>query len=597
MPWVLLTAVGMITAKARRWRKLTRIARAGCRWTFSSAISGWRVSASTGYQPDPNLFPDLPRFFSEAHEKHARVMFNDHPEPVGVSALDPNEVMYRYTNLAQIVGSGLDVWWYDRNWSVSLYSPAANLRKEVWGMEIYHETAARTNSTLRPLIMANADGIDNGIRNRPPDVAAHRYSIQWTGDTAPSFTYLNYGVQNAVHAGIHWTYPYLSEDLGGHTSDPSPGDFLRWIEYGALAPVYRPHCTHNLTRMPWTFGSQAEWIARRYLNTRYRLLPEFYAAAHKNYETGEPILRRLDLDYPQYAEASRNSQYLINHSLLVAPVVSGGLNTVPSSWLTKTNGQAGLQADYFNNTDLSGVPILSRTDANIDFNWGTGTPGGAVNVDNFTVRWTGNITVPAAVGDIMLAATSDDGVRITVDNQLCAENWGPNDSVATESTVVLKAGQLHQLRVEFLELTGNAIMSLKWRPLSVVQNVWIPPGNWINAWNGSVLTGPTTDTYKAPLDQIPLYVRSGSVLALAPEMQHTDEPPRGMLLRWTPIPAQPKRIRPRCTKMTNLPSRTNKVSSARQPSKHGPTTPPNPFLCRLIRQWEASLARWHSGHG
>lgn len=501
--------------------------------------TGWRVSASTGYDPDPNLFPDLPRFFNGAHAKNVRVMFNDHPEPVGGSALDPVEVSYRYTNLAQIMGCGLDVWWYDRNWSVSLFSPTANLRKEVWGMRICNDTAARTNVARRPLIMANADGIDNGIRNRPPNVAAHRYSIQWTGDTGPSLTYLDYGVQNAVHAGVHWAYPYLSEDLGGHTSDPAPGEFLRWLEYGALSPIYRPHCTHNLTRMPWTFGAQAEWLARRYLNMRYRLLPVFYAAAHENYETGEPILRRLDLDYPRYPEASQNSQYLITHSLLVAPVVAGGLATVPAAWLSQTNGQPGLQADYFSNETLTGAPTLSRIDNNIDFNWGTSAPGGSMPADHFSVRWTGNINIPAAVGDIALAATSDDGVRVWVDNQLCIDNWGPNDSVPTESVVALKAGQPHQLRVEFLELSGNAIMSLKWRPMTSAQTVWIPPGNWINAWNGAVLTGPTTDIYPAPLDQIPLYIRSGSIFALAPEMQHTEERPWDVVTLDTyPSPAE-----------------------------------------------------------
>ncbi|MGC3958363.1 MAG: glycoside hydrolase family 31 protein [Verrucomicrobiota bacterium] len=487
--------------------------------------TGWRVNASIGYEPNTNLFPNLPRFFSEAHARNARVVFNDHPEPEGASALDPLEVTYRYDNLVQLISQGLDVWWYDRNWSASIFSPATNLRREVWGMKIYNDTAVRANLTLRPLIMANVDGIDNGIRNRPPNVAAHRYSIQWTGDTYADLNYLNYGVQNAVHAGIHWAYPYLSEDLGGHNGATVPGDYLRWIEFGALSPIYRPHCTMGLTRMPWTFGSEAEWVARRYLNLRYRLLPEFYAAAHKNFETGEPILRRLDLDYPQYPEASQNNQYLINHSLLVAPIVSGGLNTVPAAWLTKTNGQAGLQADYFNDETVMGSPGLSRTDANIDFNWGTGTPGGTVPTDHFSVRWTGSITVPATIGDITLAATSDDGVRIWVDNQLCLDNWGANDSVPTESTVVIRAGQPHQLRVEFLEIAGNAIMSLKWRPQSASRSVWIPPGNWINAWNGSVLAGPTTDFCNAPLDQLPLYIRSGSIFALAPEMQHTDERP------------------------------------------------------------------------
>ncbi len=491
--------------------------------------TGWRVNASIGYEPNSDLFPDLPRFFSEAHARNTRVVFNDHPEPQGTSALDPTEVTYRHTNLVQLTSQGLDAWWYDRNWSSSIFSPVSNLRKEVWGMKIYNDTALRANPTLRPLIMANVDGIDNGIRNRPPNVAAHRYSIQWTGDTYAGLNYLNLGIQNAVHAGIHAAYPYMSEDLGGHNGNTAPADYLRWIEYGALSPIYRPHCTMGLTRMPWMFGSEAEWVARRYLNMRYRLLPEIYSAAHKNYETGEPILRRLDLDYPQYAEASQNNQYLITHSLLVAPVASGGLSTVPASWLTTTNGQPGLQAAYFNNEDLSGSPALSRTDANIDFNWRTSSPGGTVGIDHFSVRWTGNLTVPAAVGDITLAAISDDGVRVWVNDQLCIGNWGPNNASTTESMTALKAGQSYQLRVEFLELTGNAIMSLKWRSEQTPQTVWIPPGNWINAWNGSVLKGPTTHTYNAPLDQIPLYVRSGSIFALAPEMQHTAELP------WSPV--------------------------------------------------------------
>ncbi len=90
-------------------------------------------------------------------------------------------------------------------------------------MAIYHDATTATNAPLRPMIMANVDGIDNGIRNRPMDAAAHRYSIQWTGDIGPSMTYLNYAIQNAVHSGVQSMFPYESDDLGGHTSDPSPG--------------------------------------------------------------------------------------------------------------------------------------------------------------------------------------------------------------------------------------------------------------------------------------------------------------------------------------------------------------------------------------
>src|SRR4051812_48314131 len=152
------------------------------------------------------------------------------------------------------------------------------------------------------MIMANVDGIDNGKRNRAPDMAAHRFPIQWTGDIGPSFDFLRRAVENAVHAGVAASFAYESDDLGGHTSDPSPEGYIRWIEYGSLSLIYRPHCTNNLKRMPWAFGEDAERVARDYPQMRYRLLPTFYAAARENCETGEPILRRLDLDFPDHPE-------------------------------------------------------------------------------------------------------------------------------------------------------------------------------------------------------------------------------------------------------------------------------------------------------
>ncbi len=348
--------------------------------------TGWRQNASTGYQPNINLFPDLGKFFDEAHAKHVRIMFNDHPEPVSKRSLDPAELEYRFNGLKGLLDEGLDVWWYDRNWMVSLVPPATSLRKEVWGMRMYHDMTQRVKPGRRPLIMANVDGIDNGMRNRPSDVAAHRFPVQWTGDIGPSMDFLRRGVENCVDAGIQSLFPYLSEDLGGHTSNPTPETYIRWIEYGALSPLYRPHCTHNLERMPWTFGPEAERIARRYVNLRYRLLPLFYAAAHQNYETGEPLLRRLDLDYPQFPEAGRRDEYLLGNGILVAPIVQGDLMPVPGTWLTTPDGEPGLQAEFFNNETLNYPRALSRTAKNLNSAWGSGSGDPRVKPEQFPAR-------------------------------------------------------------------------------------------------------------------------------------------------------------------------------------------------------------------
>lgn len=389
------------------------------------------------------------------------------------------------------------------------------------------------------MIMANVDGIDNGRRNRPMDVASHRYPIQWTGDIGPDFDYLRRAVENAVHSGVQSLFPYESDDLGGHVANPTTEQYIRWIEYGALSPVYRPHCTHNLERMPWAFGPQAENDARNYINMRYRLLPVFYTAAHENYETGEPLLRRLDLDYPDYPDARRNDEYLLGKYILVAPVLQGSVQTVPADWLTPPFNKAftrvalsGLRGEYFSNPDLSGEPVFKRTDADINFNWDRKSPKPNFPRENFSVRWTGTIEVPASIGDVKLSTIADDGARVWIDGKLVIDAWGPHDSATTEETATLSAGVPHQIRVEYLQLQFAAHIKLLWRAVNspnASREAWIPPGQWIDAWNGTVLTGPTMVTNHVPLDQIPMWIRQGAVLPLAPEMDYTGEKP------WDPI--------------------------------------------------------------
>ena len=496
--------------------------------------TGWRAGASTGYWPNTNLFPNLPRFFKAAHAKNVRVLFNDHPQPLNtsVSGLDAKELNYRFNGLSGLLKDGLDIWWYDRNWMVHLVPPEPNLNKEVWGMRLYHDTTARVRPESRPLIMANVDGIDNGLRKRPMDAAAHRFPIQWTGDIGPGWDFLRRGVENAVYSGVQSLFPYMSEDLGGHTSNPTPEQYIRWIEYGALSPVYRPHCTHNLKRMPWAFGPEAETVARRFVDTRYRLLPVFYAAAHENYATGEPLLRRLDLDYPDFAEAGRNDEYLLGKYLLVAPVLQGGLQMVPGDWLKTPDGQPGMKAEFYTNEDLSGTPTLTRVDGGVNFDLSKNNPAPEIPRTHFSARWSGTIEVPASVGDVRLATVEDDGARVWVDGRLVIDAWGPHAATTSEAAAVLTAGRPHQLRVEYLQLEFDGLLKLQWQAVngrSANRVAWIPPGDWLDAWTGDIISGPATVTNQVPLDQIPIYVRSGAVLPLAPEMQFTGEKP------WNPV--------------------------------------------------------------
>lgn len=491
--------------------------------------TNWRKGGSSGYDADTTLFPNMPAYLAQVHAGGVHSMFNDHPQPQGSAALDPAEITYRYAGLSEWLTQGLDLWWYDRNWGVSLLNPVPGLRHEVWGMRLYHDMTATAKPGLRPVIMANVDGIDGGYRNHAPDMAAHRFPIQWTGDTQAQWPYLRRAVENAVYSGVHSLVPYMSDDLGGFSGTPTPSLYVRYLEYGSLSAVMRPHCNWGETRAPWAFGPEAQEIVTRYIRMRYRLLPYLYAAAHENYTTGQPLLRRLDLEYPGYPEATANDEYLLGPSVLVAPIVDGPeIKDVPTFWLSTPDGHPGLLGAYFKGENPTGTPAATRIDPTIDLSLGSSWPPAGIDHDHFSCVWTGTIT-NRADQSVRLQASADDGVRVSLDGKLVIDEWHPSDGSATYTAKPLLApGQTYTLKIEYMQQGGQAMIRLGYATLQPTvphRTVWIPPGTWTNAWNGRTLSGPRTVVANAPLAQMPIYIRAGSVIPLVPQIQYTGERP------------------------------------------------------------------------
>ncbi|MBN1757931.1 MAG: glycoside hydrolase family 31 protein [Chitinispirillaceae bacterium] len=55
------------------------------------------------------------------------------------------------------------------------------------------------------------------------------------------------------------------------------------------------------------------------------------------------------------------------------------------------------------------------------------------------------------------------------------------------------------------------------------RSVYLPEGTWYNFWTGEKLNGGARITADAPLSQIPLFVRGGSILPMGPEIQYATE--------------------------------------------------------------------------
>ena len=118
----------------------------------------------------------------------------------------------------------------------------------------------------------------------------------------------------------------------------------------------------------------------------------------------------------------------------------------------------GWKGEYFDNRDLKGDPVLVRDDAEINFEWDYGSPAPEVPSDNFSVRWTITQDVPAAT--YRFSVWVDDGARVWVDDRLIINGWveGPPRKYIVDVNL---AGGRHDVRVEFFESQGNALMSLQ----------------------------------------------------------------------------------------------------------------------------------------
>jgi alpha-glucosidase len=72
---------------------------------------------------------------------------------------------------------------------------------------------------------------------------------------------------------------------------------------------------------------------------------------------------------------------------------------------------------------------------------------------------------------------------------------------------------------------------------SSARRLYLPAGEWASFWSGERWHGPGWVTVRAPLDELPLFVRAGAFLPLGPVMQHTAERPTDPLTLLLFVPA------------------------------------------------------------
>jgi beta-glucosidase len=183
----------------------------------------------------------------------------------------------------------------------------------------------------------------------------------------------------------------------------------------------------------------------------------------------------------------------------------GVLTPDPSTaaWQTGQGG-SGLIGQYFNSSNLSGSPVATRIDPELNFNSFSAANVPITNPASFSAIWTGKVQ-PAISGDQLFKVTSGGNVRVYVNNQLIIDDFSsvatPNTPISAAPPIVpasgkisLQAGVAYDIRIEAKNLGAGGFFSsgglqVSWAPLE-------PPAA-LAGYNAVILAIGTNEQYES----------------------------------------------------------------------------------------------------
>ena len=187
--------------------------------------------------------------------------------------------------------------------------------KNLYGMLMARssfESALKYGQNRRPFVLS-----------RSGFAGVQRYATVWTGDNSAKDEYLLGGALLNTQLGLSGL-PFVGDDIGGYIGNTPKELFIRWIEAGVFEPFARNHKeAFAPANEPWSYGAEAEAIAKEYIGFRYRLMPYLYSKFYESSQTGIPVVRSLCIDHPFDAKIYENPyqyQFLCGDAILVVPV-------------------------------------------------------------------------------------------------------------------------------------------------------------------------------------------------------------------------------------------------------------------------------------
>ena len=172
----------------------------------------------------------------------------------------------------------------------------------------------------------------------------------------------------------------------------------------------------------------------------------------------------LKLEFAEFTGGAQAQLYweVPGQSLELLPscrlYTQGGSTNPPTS---SCGAGTGLTGYYSNGTIFANAPVKVRTDASINFSWGSSPIPGFINDDNFNVYWAGQIEAPVS-GNYTFKTNNDDGTRLYINGQLIIDDWNSHGPTWQQGSINLTGGQRYRIELFYYDNVAGAQAQLQW---------------------------------------------------------------------------------------------------------------------------------------
>jgi alpha-D-xyloside xylohydrolase len=473
-----------------------------------------------------------------------------------------NDLYWQYAEKG-LFSKGIDAWWFD-----STEPDVINaLTKESTEYELKRMDNNYLGSFARYLNLYSLRITEDTYKNQRKVTDQKRVYIltrstfagqqraaatTWSGDIGANWNVyknqISAGLNHCMSGIPYWTFDIGAFVIGSYEGvfsnggkDPAYQElYTRMFQFGAFCPIFRSHGSET-PREIWEFGDYTPTLLK-FDNLRYRLLPYIYSLAHQVTKNGYTIMRGLPMDFSKDKKTFFiDDQFMFGPALMVCPVTEYMLHRPPEQSIPLSaehfrtkDGKLGFDAKYYKDTQYKNL-TLEKVDSTINIFWYTGRPD-YVTDSTLSIRWEG-ILVPTQTGKHQFHIKCFGPKRIFLDGKQLPFIY---QSVEVYTDFVeLQAGKEYNFALETENYSSGALrVLLYWKTPEIfakektieerqqTRNVYLPADHqWYDFWTGNTLIGGQTIISTAPIDKIPLFVKSGSIIPMGPFIQYAAEKP------------------------------------------------------------------------